>query len=115
MALRDRESHLGHLRDGYPTLADWIARDPDCEAFVFRRFDKLGARSILHLQAKLIDLERKLDRQDVQARQSTDRIARESSRCWEVLLENANKPNRQEKERLDSLRELKDVLKEYCT
>ena len=49
---------LGQLRDGYPALAKWIARDPDNETLIFRRFDRLAARNILHLQAQLIALEK---------------------------------------------------------
>jgi hypothetical protein len=110
----DTELQLGHLRDGYPSLAAWIARDPDNEAFVFRRFDKLGARCMLHLQAKLIDLERKIDRQDEQARRSADREARMSSRSWEALMEHATDMNRKEKDRVETLEQLSVVLKEYC-
>jgi hypothetical protein len=110
----DTELQLGHLRDGYPTLVDWIARDPHNEAFVFRRFDRLGARSILHLQAKLIDLERKIDRQDEQARKSNDRETRASSRRWETLMEHGKDTSRKEKNRVESLEELSAVLKQYC-
>jgi paraquat-inducible protein B len=68
----------------------------------------------LHLQAKLIDLERKIERQDEQARQSNDREARASSRTWETLMENAADKSRREKDRVESLEELSVVLKEYC-
>lgn len=111
----DTEPQLAHIRDGYPALAAWIAQDPDSEAFVFRGFDKLGARCILHLQAKLIDLERKIDRQDEEARQSTDREVRTSSRSWEKLVGHAKDMNRKEKDRVESLEEVSTVLKEYCT
>jgi hypothetical protein len=48
--------------DGYPSLADFIASDPDRTSLVFRRFDRLAARNILYLQSELADLETKLVR-----------------------------------------------------
>lgn len=63
---------LGKIRDGYPALASWVARDPDSESFVFRKFICLGARNILHLQSQLISLEKEIDDLDAEARQSGD-------------------------------------------
>lgn len=102
------------LRDGYPGLASWIARDPDSETFVFRKFDRLAARNILHLQAKLVALERDIDRRDEEARGSKDYKARDSSRRWETLIQCSEDSNRQEKQRLARYDELSKVLKEYC-
>lgn len=84
---------LGRLRDGYPALGAWVARDPDDESFVFRKFDRLGARNILHLQGRLIALENEIDRLDEDARQSDDFEARQSSRRWETLMKNADGGN----------------------
>jgi hypothetical protein len=53
-----------HHRNGYPSLAKWIAHDPDNESYVFRRFDRLSARNLLNLQSQLISLESELDRLD---------------------------------------------------
>lgn len=110
-----QDIELGRLRDGYPALADWIARDPDNETFVFRKFDRLGARNILHLQAKLTALENEIDQQDKEARQSNDFEARQSSRRWETLMKNAEHANRPEKKRIEKLDELRGVLREYCS
>jgi hypothetical protein len=105
---------LGHVRDGYPALAAWIARDPDDETFVFRKFDRLAARNILHLQSKLIALEKEIDQFDEQAKCSNDFEERQSSRRWETLMEHASDPLRPEKKRVEKLEELKLLLREYC-
>lgn len=36
---------LGTHRDGYPALAAWISHDPDNETFIFRKFDRLAAKT----------------------------------------------------------------------
>ena len=105
---------LGRVRDGYPALAAWIARDPDGEAFVFRRFDRLAARNILHLQSRLIALENEIDQLDDEARRTGDSETKQSLRRWETLMKHAENPNRPEKKRVAKLDELKEVLKEYC-
>lgn len=45
--------------DGYPALATFIARDPDGETFIFRKFAGLTARRLLQLESELIELEDK--------------------------------------------------------
>lgn len=45
--------------DGFPSLAEFIASDPDHTSLVFRRFDKLAARNLLYLQSELAELEAK--------------------------------------------------------
>jgi hypothetical protein len=50
---------------GYLKLAQWYADDPDCETFVFRKFDELSAQNLLRLQSEMCSLEsylRVLDR-----------------------------------------------------
>jgi hypothetical protein len=105
---------LGHIRDGYPALAAWIARDADHETFVFRKFNRLGARNILHLQNRLIALEKEIDDLDEEARRSDDFETRQSSRRYETLVRHAKDENRPEKKRLEKLDEMQGLLKEYC-
>lgn len=104
---------LGHVRDGYPALATWISRDPDSETFVFRKFRRLAARNILHLQCKLIALEKEIDDIDEEARQSSDLEARQASRRYETLISYSEDDSRPEKKRLEKLREVKILLEEY--
>ncbi len=44
-------------RRGFPALAHKIAVNPDYEAFIFRKFDFLSARNLLHLESRLGYLE----------------------------------------------------------
>ena len=43
--------------EGYPSLSEDIASDPDRTSLVFRRFDKLAVRNLLYLQSELVELE----------------------------------------------------------
>lgn len=105
---------LGVVRDGYPALASWIARDPDNESFIFRKFDRLSARNLLHLQSQLIALEEKLDRLDEQTRRSPDLAPRLSARRWETFVQYAADEARpEERKRMQLAKEIQVKIKEY--
>lgn len=107
--------HGATLPDGYPTLATWIARDPDSDTFVFRKFSRLGARNILHLQAELTALQHEIDEDDDEARCSQDFKTKQGSRRWETLTERAAKsPDGLEARRVEKMNKLRVLLKEYC-
>jgi hypothetical protein len=106
---------LGKARDGYPALSSWIARDPDSETFIFRRFSRLAARNILHIQAQLFALEHEIDQLDEESRNSDDLEARQSLRRWETLMEHARDTKRTESKLIQKLDQFKTLLKEYCT
>jgi hypothetical protein len=112
-ANHSQDLELGHLREGYPSLAAWIARDPDHEAFVFRKFNRLAARNLLHLQSQLITLEHEIDQLDEEARQNADYEARQSSRRWETLVRRAGEGEELEEKRLAKTEELKTKIGEY--
>ena len=73
---------------GFPALSPQLAINPDDEGFVFRTFNRLSARNLLHLQAKLACLEWKLARADERAARG-DKDALRSTRAWEVFEESA--------------------------
>ncbi|CAK1356504.1 hypothetical protein CB0940_10959 [Cercospora beticola] len=56
---------------GLPGLASFTARDPDHETYIFRRFNDLTARNLLHLQSELLDLRQQLCELDSDATSST--------------------------------------------
>lgn len=104
---------LGRSRDGYPALASWIARDPDSETFIFRKFNNLAARILLHQQSRLIAHEHEIAQLDEVLRGSTDLEARQSLRRWETLMQNAEDASRTEKKLVERLEEAKTALREY--
>lgn len=108
---RIQDAELGHTRDGYAALAAWIAQDPDGEALVFRRFNQLTARNLLHLQSQLIILEKRLEKYDKEVFEGRDMDIRLASRRWETLLENAERP--EERKTLELYKEIQDKVKEY--
>lgn len=101
--------------DGYPALADFIAQDFDDETYVFRRFNSLAARNILHLQDELIKLESDTYSLEAEAAASKDDEVHASMRSWETFDENARDPARQlEKRRQELALAMETKLKKYC-
>lgn len=109
----DIESMSGG-RTGFPVLARRIALIPDYESFIFRKFDRLSARNLLHLEGKLAYLEHKLDQADEEAALlSADNETRRSVRAWEAFEENAANPARPEYRRMQLAEQVQETLKEY--
>ena len=100
-------------RDGYPSAAAWIAQDADGEAFIFRRFSRLGARNLLYLQAEVIVLERQLDGFDQATHDSFDMQLKSTARDWEAF-EDSRARSAEVEERMRLVLRLRARLKEYC-
>ena len=81
--------------DGNPSLADFLAQDPDHETYVFRKFKKLAVRNLLYLQGELSALEEQVEALEHGAAKSDDPEVHLSMRSWRVLDENAQKPGRE--------------------
>lgn len=100
-------------RGGFPHLARKMAAVPDYETYVFRKFDRLSARNLLHLESKLAYLEWKLDRADEQAASSPDNEVLRSIKVWEAFEENSKNTGRLEHGRMKLADEIRETLKEY--
>ncbi len=100
-------------RTGYPALARKLSSFPDHEGFVFRRFDRLGARNLLHLESKLAYLEWKLDQADDQALYSGDNETLRSTRTWEAFEENAKDESRAEHKIMRICEDMEATLAKY--
>jgi hypothetical protein len=87
--MNDVEASRWTPTDGFAAVSAFIARDPDHETYVFRKFKRLTARTLLHLQSELVDLEYQLDELDHEAENSKDKDLRRSMRNWEVFKSNA--------------------------
>lgn len=100
---------------GYPALASWIARNPDYDTFVFRRFDKLSARNLLHLESQIAQLEWELDSCDQEAmwKSRNDVGTGHAIRNWEVFSESAKDSNLLEHRQMVLVSEISAKLKEY--
>lgn len=103
----------GASETGFPALAGRIAGSPDYEAFIFRKFDRLSARNLLHLESNLAYLEWQLDQADQQASESRDNETRRSIRAWEAFEENAKLDSRPEHRRMKIARDISGIIKEY--
>lgn len=102
-------------QDGYPSLADFIAQDPDHETFVFRRFKTLSARNILNLQGELIALEDDIAALEREAAESVDPELHLSMRSWAVFDENSCKNGQDlEQKQRELASALEAKLKKYC-
>lgn len=99
----DLEAYPELHRDGYAAVAAWIARDPDNKTYIYRKFDRLSARNLLHLQSQLIALEAEVNTHDTAYRSSFEK--RRVARIWERYREDAAVINLAE--------DLKSEIKEY--
>lgn len=101
------------VRRGFPSLARKIAAGPDYETFIFRKFDQLSARNLLHLESRLTYLEWKLTTSDEKAALSSDT---ENVRCiltWEAFEDKARDKESPESKRMEIAEEISRVLKDY--
>ncbi|KAL8397833.1 hypothetical protein RB594_004509 [Gaeumannomyces avenae] len=105
---------------GFPEVSRWIADDGDGEAFVFRKFDRLAARNLLYLQARMLALEEKIDRADGATSAGGGQVAMlRIMRDWESVVDKSQDPNVSQDLRekcLEQIRlheELSRLMKEY--
>ncbi len=101
-----------HYVQGYPSLAAFIASDKDKSIAIFKRFDRLAARNLLHLQSQLSELEVWQDRLDDDYSNGTT-AEKAGARNWEVLCESAKSGNGKDAERLKVVTLITEKMKEY--
>ncbi|KAK5164483.1 uncharacterized protein LTR77_009689 [Saxophila tyrrhenica] len=77
-------------RDGAAAISQFLSYDPDQETLIFRRFDQLAARNLLHLQSELTELEIKQAGYDRSAAISDDHELQSSTRDWARMRTNAH-------------------------
>ncbi|VTT64425.1 unnamed protein product [Fusarium fujikuroi] len=87
---------------GFEKLAAWTASIPDYEGFVFRRFDRLSARNLQHLESELTFLETKLDGLDQEAAASSDVNSLRTRYNWETFEELSKVQNSLTAERMEA-------------
>lgn len=102
-------SRLPARLDGYPSFAQFIARDGD--AAIFRKYAHLSARNLLYLQSELHELDvqlRQLDRED--AKDIDNEEAQKAAREWGHYCDPNNDRARQHRILQEKI---KVMLKEY--
>lgn len=112
--MRGAYIEFGRLRDGFPTLAKWITRDPDEDPLIFKKFGRHSARILLRLQCQLVSLEKEIDDLDEQARTSEDLDTRRSLQPWEALMMGAENTASIEHKLVKKIDEFRLCLREYC-
>lgn len=100
-----------HYIEGYPSLAAFIASDPDKTTLIFKRFDRLAARNLLHLQSELARLQAEQDGLDEQASQE-DLHSKQCLRNWEDFKKAVETDPKQQR-RHDLALEIRKTMKEY--
>jgi hypothetical protein len=99
---------------GFPSLADFIASDPDKTTLIFKRFDRLAARNLLHLQSELARLQHKLDLLDEKSCKEEGDVVKTKQylRNWDKFMVAAESSG-QERDRLDLSKIIQDTLQNY--
>ncbi len=109
-------SKMSPPAEGFGAVAEWIALDPDGEAFIFRKFDRLAAQILLYQQARILSLEKELEELDKDVANSDNMALKDAARTWEKLVEQSKQisPGQYPAQRRMSLIvEIKQALKEY--
>ncbi|KAH5099394.1 hypothetical protein HBI21_054020 [Parastagonospora nodorum] len=107
----DNENRIYQL-SGYPSLAAFIASDRDRTTLIYKRFDELAARNLLHLQSELADLhaqQRAFDEEDLTADLETKQCARN----WESFKKAAAMGDNRQKERWALMLRIRETMQEY--
>lgn len=132
MAPDEEKGTVGvHYITGFGALASLIASDADHTTAVYKRFDKLAARDLLHYECELLELEARQDQYDredaldAEKQDSADDLQmriRINARDWASFKHAAatdaaasgDKAARWKK-RMDLAMEIRSTLKEYSS
>jgi hypothetical protein len=113
------DSHDGRVQvnyvNGYASLASFIASDADRGTAIFRRFDRLSARNLLHLQSELEELQELQDQFDKEDSRGTTSV-KAGIRNLSLLKERARGSDQDAeaaRQRLNLHKEIEDKLKSY--
>jgi hypothetical protein len=95
--------------NGYPTIADFVARDKERSTSIYRSYHRLTSRNLLYLEAELFELEKRQDELDEEDLRG-DLTAKQYARDWSVL-STSNDPRCVERRKLLATSRAK--IKEY--
>jgi hypothetical protein len=97
---------------GYPSLAAIIASDSG--AAIYRRFDRLSARTLLYMQSELSELESELETLERADLHNLEDGANEPHRDWNLFKAKAEDPDNEKwRQRMALVKEIQEKLKIY--
>ena len=109
MELESQSSAERRRLEGYPSFAEFIAKDKD--AAIYRRYESLSARNLLYQQSELHELEKQaatLDKED--AAEIENKSAQQAARQWSHYINDQTPQGRARRALQD---EIKVKLKAY--
>ncbi|KAH9908518.1 hypothetical protein F4778DRAFT_350218 [Xylariomycetidae sp. FL2044] len=107
------EKDLFERHGGYLSAASWLARDPDNETFIFRKFDRLAALNLLYMQSEILELEKRLSDQHLDVARGHDMDLKDAASTWETLTSQFRSGRPDAGERMKLILELREKLKTY--
>jgi|SRR5688572_11872899 hypothetical protein len=120
---RNRDVESSHVSsgfcrlEGYSELSEFVGSD--AQLSIYRRYDRVGARNLLYLEAEIQLLEfrlRRLDEADLSNLQHAEDRATidDRERCWEIFLEHGRSNEMPfAKAKLNLIYELRGLMKDY--
>jgi hypothetical protein len=100
--------------EGYPSLADFIASDEDRSTYIFKRFDRLAVRNLLHLQSKLAALQARQDELDMVSDADPGFLrTKDYLRNFDALTAAASTGDLRQQERLELAERIQNTMKDY--
>jgi hypothetical protein len=101
---------------GFASVADLVASDSDKSGTIYRRFDRLSARTLLYLESKLAVLESAQERFDEEDGADDSFALKSAATSWEEFEEHAKDLDRPEiQKRMNLATEIATTLKTYRT
>lgn len=100
-------------KEGFAAVAEWIASDPDHEAFIYRKFNGISSRNLLYLQCEILFIESELQELDQRVSQSEDMTMKDMARAWEELVKHGAAGAREAKLQMELITKLREKIKAY--
>lgn len=95
--------------NGFPSVASFMASDPDRSLSIYPSFYKLSSRSLMYLEAELFELQHQQEVMDIQDSYGNGDTL-QSFRSWKQL---RNKTDSRSMERKSLIRDIQSAVKEY--
>ncbi len=103
MELELRSSAERRRLEGYPSFAEFIAKDKD--AAIYRRYESLSARNLLYQQSEIHELERQATELDEEeAKNIENENTQQAARRWSHYVNDESEQGRARRALLDKIK-----------